>query len=166
MLHITLANGLEPGIPPRFLTRLTASLRCLGCKGPVSPHCSITSNAESKECHQKSEISDQLTYKGNSKSTVFNNFSNKHLGYTSHCDNHILRYTASCNCLHYLENKKLGSKYLVSILWNKYSFDCSFREGRSTVHFIAIQLLFGEIGYQNLHFFSVFFFCFPFISHF
>lgn len=45
MSQITLANGLEPGMPPLFLIRLTASLKCFGCKGPVSPHCSITSNA-------------------------------------------------------------------------------------------------------------------------
>ena len=40
-----LANGFDPGMPPRFLTLLTASLKCLGWSGPLSPHCSMTSRA-------------------------------------------------------------------------------------------------------------------------
>lgn len=39
------AKGFDPGMPPRFLTLLTASLKCLGWSGPLSPHCSMTSRA-------------------------------------------------------------------------------------------------------------------------
>lgn len=112
------------GMPPCSLILRMASRRCFGCSGPESPCSSITSKPVSTSSRLLK--GKELLY----KYTFFNHFADKNLGYSCHCYNDVLWHGAACYRLHQ-------------------SLNCGFRKCGTTVHFVSVQLFFGEIRYQN-----------------